>query len=165
MNYSKRRQSVLPSVRSAPPAARVSAREEITAAPIIKGIVGGLFVYALVGVALTLISAAILLATPDPDSLILPFSIASQLIATFVGGILSSRRAGGYPLVCGLLFGACVTVISMLFSLLLPDSLSAGLSFIGAIGFHLPAILSGLLGSAAGSIKKRDKRARKYGYR
>ncbi len=166
MNLSKKGHSSLPSVRrSMPPAARDSAEEKKTPARCIKGIAFGLITYLVLGMMLTLAATAIAIVSADPSALVLPLSVGAQLAAAFVGGLVSVKTAGGRPLICGIIFGAAVMIISLFLSLLLPEALGSGLSFIKSVGLHIPAFLSGLLGGAAGNIKKRSHRGRRYGYR
>ena len=90
------------------------------------------------GVALSLVSAACLLYTPDPVSLIPVASRLSVCLASLLGGILAARRTPATPLVGGLASGSVMALILTVAGICLGEgTVWAWMTRLGSLPLHL----------------------------
>ncbi|MBQ8858906.1 MAG: TIGR04086 family membrane protein [Clostridia bacterium] len=120
----------------------------------------GLFVFLLLLLGLSLLATRIAYSQSDPSAWILPASYLSSLLAALGGGFTSARLRGRQGLICGLLTGLGVLVISILGLMIFSgdtetDMLRVATSYLFAF---LCATLGGLLG---GTQKRRTPKRRR----
>ena len=90
------------------------------------------------GVALSLASAACLLYTPDPASLIPIASRLSVGLASLLGGILAARKTPTTPLAGGLASGSVMALLLTVLGLCLGEgTLWAWMTRLGSLPLHL----------------------------
>ena len=91
-----------------------------------------------IGVALSLVSAACLLYTPDPVSLIPTAARLSVCLASLLGGILAARKTPATPLAGGLVSGSVMALILTVLGLCLGEgSMWAWMTRIASLPLHL----------------------------
>ena len=93
---------------------------------------------AVLGVALSLASAACLLCTPDPVALIPIASRLSVCLASLLGGVLAARKTPATPLVGGLASGSVMALLLTVLGLCLGEGTAwAWMTRIGPLPLHL----------------------------
>ena len=112
-------------------------------------------------VVLSLAFSAISLLCPDPREVSKISGYAVLLISSFVGGFLSYKRCGQYPLVCGLAFGGIYLVLHCLASLVPISEATLRSGFVWM--FRLIALAIAIVGAFLGTYKpkKRHRAKRK----
>ena len=123
----------------------------------LKGSLLGLGVSMATGILLTAIMAAIAYANPDPSYLIAPLSLLALMPSMFVGGFVSSKRVGEAPLLCGVLCGGSITIVTILLSIALWGLPSSGYAFWQSAALRTAAVGFSILGAFAGNIKRKPK--------
>ena len=122
---------------------------------VLRNSLSGLISFAIVGIVLISIACAVAYANPDPDSLIMPMSLASLLPSMFAAGFVCTKKTGDAPLLCGIVTGGIITVFTILISLLLQGISVSGYEFWQQSLLHGIAILFCILGSFAGNAKRK----------
>lgn len=118
----------------------------------------GLVAFVALGVLSTLVATAVAYASPDPDSLSSLVSLIAILPPAFVGGLLTSKKAGEAPLLCGVLFALVITVTSLLLSLIFREASSNDQgSLLTSLLLRIPAIGAAVLGAIAGGKRKNSR--------
>ncbi len=120
--------------RKAPQKKKRVQPEEETPAIFLKHLTKSFLITLAIGVGLLLAVSLIAYFCPDPDSLILPLSLAASGLTALVGGFISLRLHGHSALLCGLCNGGACSVLMMLVSL-----------FLGGYAHGYSALISGLL--------------------
>lgn len=91
-----------------------------------------------IGVALSLVSAACLLYAPDPVALLPVASRLSVCLASLLGGILAARKIPAAPLAGGLASGSVMALILTVAGLCLGEgSMWAWMTRLGSLPLHL----------------------------
>lgn len=153
----KRSGGIIP-VRSAVPAVRTQTKEEDSLPSLVlKSALFGMLTAMLAGLLLVSGVTAIAHANPDPLSLLSPFSLVALLPAMFAGGFVCAKRVGDAPLLCGIVCGGMMTLLTMLLSLILRGLPSSDYSFWQSALLHALAILFCILGAFAGNVRKKQK--------
>lgn len=127
----------------------------------LKGALWGLLASISCGVLLVTLMTAIAYANPDPSSLISPLALLALMPAMFAGGFVTTKRVGSSPLLCGILCGAAVTLVTLLFSVVLWGLPSSGYAFWQSVALHTAAVGFSVLGAFAGNIKRKPKRGKR----
>ncbi len=126
-----------------------------------RSIMYGLIWTAGLSAVLLALFSAIVYATPDPGSLVLPAALAAAYIASFFGGLASSWINHGESIPCGLITGGGFFVILILLSLIIPGGAGSKIGFWASAGLHALIIIFSLLGAFAGtSLRESGKRKR-----
>lgn len=116
------------------------------------------------GVALLLLVAASLAAyfAPDPDVLIPPLGLSVAALTSFLGGYLTLRRHRHSALMCGLLFGMLLTLLSLPLGVLL-SSRGVAYPLWAVILMRTAVVLLSVIGSfcALRSLERAPKRKRR----
>lgn len=138
-------------------ARRTASRPESDSSRLGAALCGALLalpISALIGLLLLLGAAWIANATPDPDRLIAPLGLAALGLTVFCGGLITSRRAGRAPLLCGLLFGGVAVLALFAGSLAFGDAsrqtLSMGISAGARAGLYAALVGVSTLGAGLG---------------
>ncbi|MGI6167921.1 MAG: TIGR04086 family membrane protein [Eubacteriales bacterium] len=115
-------------------------------------------------VALIFIFSAIVYATPDPGSLVLPAALAAAYLSAFVGGFAAAWINRGDALACGLIVGVANFILIVLLSLIAPGGAASEIGFWASTGLHALVIGFSVLGAFAGaSIRESsNRRQRKF---
>ncbi|MBQ8408967.1 MAG: TIGR04086 family membrane protein [Clostridia bacterium] len=109
------------------------------------------------GAILLFIMTAVAYANTDPAILLSPLSLAALLPSMFAGGFVCAKKVKEAPLLCGIVCGGMITVISILLSVILRGLPSSGYEFWQTALLHAIAILFTVLGAFAGNIQRRQK--------
>ena len=152
---------------TAPPRSpqRRAAREE--AAPrsgptaILMAALFSLPVTAGIGLILLLATTAIAASTPDPDAMISPLSIGVLGVTALLGGLVSARRCGRDPLLCGLCGGIMFTLLLWVLTLFVDrtdPALTLGVAGWGRWAMHAAVVILELAGGLMGGYTPKRKR-------
>ncbi len=129
---------------------------------VLRNSLAGLLSFAVVGLILISVVCGIAYSSQDPDSLIMPMSLASLLPSMFAAGFVCAKKTGDAPLLCGIVTGGIITVFIILISWLLQGASVSGYAFWQQSLLHGIAILFCILGSFAGNAKRKvDPRKRR----
>ena len=153
----KRRGGLIP---SRPTALAKPNREELDSPLLVTALKGGLLGMGIalgVGLVLITIAAAIACANPDPASLIPPLSLLCLLPSMFAGGFAAAKRVKEAPLLCGILSGGMVTVVTIIIGAILRGLPSSGYAFWQSAALHTAAMAFSILGAFAGNVKRKSK--------
>ncbi len=123
----------------------------------LKGALWGLGAAIASGILLVTLMTAIAYANPDPATLISPLALLALMPAMFAGGFVTSKKVGSSPLLCGILCGAAVTLVTLLLSVVLWGLPSSGYAFWQSVALHVAAVGFSVLGAFAGNIKRKQK--------
>ena len=157
MTVQRKKHGIVPSHRSAP-TVRNEARDDSPILPLmLKSSLLGALAAAVCGLIMLTALSAIAISSPDPTSLLLPLGLGALLPSNFVGGFVTVKKVGEYPLVCGMVCGATFTLFSLFFALILRGLPSSGYSFAVSALLHGAAVLFSVLGAFAGNVKKKRK--------
>lgn len=118
----------------------------------------GLLVTVAGSVVLMAILAGVSLACPDAGRAVKISGYAALYIPAFIGGFVSCRRCNGMALLCGLLVGGAM----MLLTLALAPLAGAGIGFVKSFLTRLPLVPMAVLGGLAATYrpKRRSRRRR-----
>ena len=108
---------------------------------VLRNSVAGLLSFLIVGVILISAMTAVAYANADPDAFIMPLSLAALLPSMFAGGFICAKRTGEAPLLCGIVCGGIVTLVTMLAALILRNTSSSGYELWQECLLHGAAIL------------------------
>ena len=122
---------------------------------VLKNSFSGLAVFAVVGIILLSAVCGIAYSNSDPDSLIMPMSLASLLPSMFAAGFICTKKTGEAPLLCGIVSGGIITLCTMLFALLMRNVTSSDYELWHQSLLHGIAILFCILGAFAGNAKRK----------
>ena len=124
-----------------------------------KSLLLGLLWAAGAAVVLIFIFSAIVYATPDPGSLVLPAALAAAYLSAFVGGFASAWINRGDALACGLIIGTAHFALIVLLSLIAPGGAASEVGFWASVGLHALVTGFSVLGALAGtSIRESGSR-------
>lgn len=124
---------------------------------VLKGSLWGLLCSVICGILLVTLTAAVAYANPDPTALIAPLGLVALMPSMFIGGFVTSKGCKEAPLLCGIISGGMMTLVTMLLGVILRDLPSSGYAFWQSALLHGAAILFSILGAFAGNVKKRPK--------
>lgn len=109
------------------------------------------------GLILITVATAVAYANPDPSALIPALSLLSLLPSMFAGGFVTAKKVKDAPLLCGIISGGMITVVTMLLAIVLRGLPSSGYAFWQSAALHTAAIAFSVLGAFAGNVKRRPK--------
>ena len=129
-----------------------------------KAIITGIAVSIISAVAMIMLTAIILYASSDPGKLVLPASLISLYVSSFLGGLVASFKLGG-DTPCGILCGIIYFAAILILSLCIPDGAAQKVGIGMSISLHAAAPLFSLFGAIAASniTRNRTKRKRRRG--
>ena len=108
-------------LKSAGHSPRVSSESvKVSSFALIRNIALGSGATTVFGLLLLLLITWIAHRSADPDSLTLSLSLAALYTTAFFAGILSTRLTKGTPLICGIVAGVLLLLLSLLIALGLP---------------------------------------------
>ncbi len=110
-----------------------------------------------VGLILITVTTAVAYANPNPSALIPALSLVSLLPSMFAGGFVTAKKVKDAPLLCGIISGGMITLITMLLAIVLRGLSSSGYAFWQSASLHTAAMLFSILGAFAGNVKLRAK--------
>lgn len=116
----------------------------------------GLIAAIISALAVSLIASGVLIALPDPTSLLLPLSLLALFISFIVGGIFSSISSDS-PLISALIYIAAHLIVILICSFILGGEESNVLMPL-RVFIYLGAALSAVISSLIYSKMKRGKR-------
>ena len=142
------------------------ANKDTSAVRILTGALFALPFAWLCGLILVSVMAGLAMTQADPAAMTMPLSLSVLGISSLVGGLITARRCGRSPLLCGLLFGAffCVTlwVLSFVFGGRAENPLSLQFSFPISLLVRAAAIGLSVAGAYIGTRRaKRPTHIRK----
>ena len=117
----------------------------------------GLLTATVCGIALITLMSAIAYADPDPARLIAPLAIAALMPSAFAGGFLTAKKVKDAPLLCGIVSGGFITLLTMLLSAIFQGLPSSNYEFWQSAALHGASILFSVMGAFAGNAKKKKK--------
>ena len=118
----------------------------------------GLLAAVISAVVMMAILAGVSLACHDAGTAVKLSGYASLYVPAFIGGFFACRRCNGMPLLCGLLTGGAM----MLLTLMMAPLIGEGIGFMKAFLTRLPLIPIAILGGLAATyIPKRRVRRRR----
>ena len=130
----------------------------------LKGGLLGVGVTLGIGLLLITVASAVACANPDPTALIPPLSLLCLLPSMFVGGFAAAKKVKEAPLLCGILSGGMVTVVTLILSAILRGLPSSGYAFWQSAALHTAALAFAVLGAFAGNVKRKPKpKKRRFG--
>ncbi len=109
------------------------------------------------GLILITVATAVAYANPNPSALIPALSLLSLLPSMFAGGFVTAKKVKDAPLLCGIISGGMITLITMLLGIVLRGLPSSGYAFWQSAALHTAAIAFSVLGAFAGNVKRRQK--------
>ena len=131
---------------------------------ILRGSVFGLIFFAIAALLLLTAVTAVAYANTDPDKLIAPLSLVALLPAMFTGGFITAKKVGAYPLLCGIVCGALITLFTIALSLAMSGAASSGYTLGQSALLHGLAVAFSILGAFAGNYKRKpNPRKRRFG--
>lgn len=122
---------------------------------VLRNSISGLISFTVVGVILISVMTAVAYANADPDAFIMPLSLAALLPSMFAGGFVCAKKTGSAPLLCGIVCGGIITLVTILLALILRDAPSSGYQLWQVSLLHGTAILFSVLGAFAGTVKRK----------
>lgn len=165
MSNERKQRGGVPSIkRASVPMARQNAGEGSSLfALILKNSIYGLLFMLGSGLILLIICTAIAYTNPNPDATVFPFALLSLLPSMFIGGFVCAKKCGEAPLVCGIVCGGLITLVTILIGLFINSAQKSDYSLGLSLLLHGIAVIFTILGAFAGSIKKKYKpKSRKY---
>ena len=143
------------------PTALASRAKEASDSPlflsVLKSGIWGVGASLVMGLILITVGAAVAYANPNPSALIPALSLVSLLPSMFTGGFVTAKKTKDAPLLCGIISGGMITLITMLLAIVLRGLPSTGYAFWQSASLHTAAILFSVLGAFAGTVKLRQK--------
>jgi putative membrane protein (TIGR04086 family) len=127
----------------------------------LKGGLLGLGITLGTGILLITVASAIACTNSDPASLIPAMSLLCLLPSMFAGGFAAAKRVKEAPLLCGILSGGMVTLVTLILSAILRGLPSSGYAFWQSASLHVAAIAFSVLGAFAGNVKRKPKPAKR----
>ena len=124
---------------------------------LLKASLWGLLIFALCGALLITAVTAVAYANPDPGRVIAPFAILALMPSMFFCGFITAKKVKGVPLLCGLVSGGIVTLVTMIVGIFFRNLPTSAYAFWQSAALHGTAILFSLFGAFAGNVKKRPK--------
>ena len=118
-----------------------------------------------IGFVLLLIACLIATKAADPLSLITSLSMLALFPANFLGGFIAFKKNGGSPIACGCVTAAIWGVVSLILSLCLVNTPSAGYGLWQHVLLHSASAIFCILGALAGSYKpkKNIRKKQRFG--
>ncbi len=104
---------------------------------------------------LTVLLSLALYATADPNRYIAPMSLSILFISSLLGGFVSVKQNKSSALLCGLVYGGMLLVLTLVVSLFFDNSYSSEYSLIMSIGLRGIAVALSILGAFIGSGRKK----------
>lgn len=138
-----------------------NARPEPSMMGAIRAIPVGLAAFGASALLTALVASVIAYATPDPGKYVFPFGLAALYLSSGVGGFVARKRSGGLSLLTGALCGIAQVAVALIISLIIPESLSAGLSPVAVFCTRLPTVGISVIGAYLASTKPKKKHRRK----
>ena len=143
------------------PTALASRTKEASDSPlflsVLKSALLGVGASLVMGLILITVGAAVAYANPNPSVLIPALSLVSLLPSMFAGGFVTAKKVKDAPLLCGIISGGMITLITMLLAIVLRGLPSTGYAFWQSASLHTAAIAFSVLGAFAGNVKSRQK--------
>ncbi len=136
---------------------RQSREEEDLLTSLLRSSLFGLMAFCICGILLLFAVTAFAYAQPDPLSFIPPLSLAALLASSFTGGFVCQKKRGGSPLLSGLVLGAICVLLIIFLSAICQGLARSSFKFWQSLVLHCLSVVFTILGSAAGSIKRRRK--------
>lgn len=133
-------------------------KEKDKGRPLLSSLLISASVYLISLILISLAFCAYIYGKDDPLSLIFFMSMTSSAISSFLGAFFLCRRWGQSPFASALIFIG----ITLLISLLIALTTKSHIEFSKAILTKLPSVISAMLGSFLGNIKKRSSPYNKY---
>ncbi len=127
----------------------------------LKGSLWGLLTSGICGIILITLATAAAYANPDSAALVSPLGLVSLMPSMFAGGFVTSKRVKEAPLLCGIMSGGMMTLVTMLLGMILRGLPTSSYEFWQSAALHGAAILFSILGALAGNIKKHPKPGKK----
>ena len=135
-------------------------RKEADSPLLVAALKGGLIGMGIalgVGLALITVAAAVVCMNPDPAMLIPPAALLCLMPSMFAGGLATTKRVKEAPLLCGILSGGMVTIVTIILSAILRGLPSSGYAFWQSAALHTAAMAFSVLGAFAGNVKRKTK--------
>ena len=157
----KQQKGLVPSRRNLP----TRRREEKETSPLfgrlIKSSLIGLTAATICAVSLITLASAMAYANPDPTKLINILSSVVLMLSNFAGGLVTSKKLGEAPLLCGIVTGGITMLASMLLEIILSSLPTSGYEFWLTLILRISAIFFSILGAFAGNVKRSTGRAKR----
>ena len=112
-------------------------------------------------VVLCTVGAGIAFSTADPDALVSPLALGAMLLSPLAGGVVTYRRHRNAPLLCGLLCGLGLLILTAPAGLLWQGAQSSAWSPLLCWGLRGGMIGFCMLGAVIGSYAPRKRRRRR----
>lgn len=114
-----------------------------------------------IGLALMFASTAAALLTDDPTAFVNPIGYVTIFITSFLGGFICSKVGKHSPYLVAILCGADFIILSMLSSLMLPNSFASNINFNVRLIIYVISFLLFPLGALAGIKASKPQRAKR----
>ena len=137
---------------------RRSADAERGAVSLIKSSFMGLGFSLACSVILWLIASAIAYANNDPDSVAGGLGLAAIYLAGFAGGFFAVRMNREGAILCGLVCGGLLAILTLFVSVFFPSSYSSNYPLIVSVAMRAAIVLFSGLGAFAGVHRKKNRR-------
>ena len=112
-------------------------------------------------VVLCTIGAIVAFSTADPDAITAPLALGAMLLSPLAGGVITYRRHRTSPLLCGLLCGLGLLIVTGLAGLLWQDTQPNAWSSLLRWGLRGGMVAFCILGAVMGSYAPRKRRRRR----
>ena len=157
----KRRGGLIP---SRPTALSKINREESDSPLLVTALKGGLVGMGIalgLGLVLITVAATVVCMNPDPAILIPPAALLCLMPSMFAGGFAAAKRVKEAPLLCGILSGGMITIITIIAGAIMRGLPSSGYAFWQSAALHTAAMAFSILGAFAGNVKRKPKPAKR----
>ena len=127
----------------------------------LKGALVGFGVTAVTGIILTVCGSAVAFFNSDPSAFIPPVAIAALLLSMLAGGFAAEKVTKVSPILCGILTGGLVTLVSIFASIDLRSLPSSHYQLWQSAVLHFVSVAFSVLGAVLGNIKLKPKRPKR----
>ena len=107
-------------------------------------------------------TSAIIYRTPDPACYTTPSAFTALYVSALIGGFAAARFNKCSALLCGLLVGVTILVLTFAVSLPIPNELSADYGIIEGIALRAAVIACSVIGAFIGVTHKTNKKRKNH---
>lgn len=112
-------------------------------------------------VVLCTVGAVVAFSTADPDAIVTPLALGAMLLSPLSGGLITYRRHRNSPLLCGLLCGLGLLIVTTLAGFLWRDAQPNTWGSLLRWGLRGGIVAFCILGAVIGSYAPRKRRRRR----
>ena len=147
------------------PTSRSGERDDaVTLATVFKNSAIGLCAFVVSGLTFVTAACAAAYASKDPSALVAPLGLAALLLASFIGGFVTTKLTRSSPVLCAAVFCGIASILMLALSLCFSAASSSHYNFGQGLLMHGFALLFSILGAFTGNFKRKpNPRKRRFG--